>query len=160
MSKKLFADLNLPKTRYFERDAGFWRRTFALILDLLVLDFTIMIPFESFFLRYDPSKFLSTQAVLSSDTYSALIVLSSLAVSYFVLQQYLIGRTVGMMIMNIRVKEDLGFWKAVLRNLHFIPVFPFAILWVVEPLYLIFKKERFLEGLTGTSTVQTITHQS
>jgi hypothetical protein len=43
--------------------------------------------------------------------------------------------------------------RALLRNCFVLPFFPFYVFWFVEPLYLAFYKERFLERITGTKTV-------
>lgn len=53
----------------------------------------------------------------------------------------------------IDTHQEITIPRALLRNCFILPFFPFYIFWVVEPLYLAFYKERFLEKITGTKTV-------
>jgi len=84
-----------------------------------------------------------------------------LSLAYFSFFEYKLGQTPGMMLLKLKVistesKKKLGFWKIVLRNIYVFPYFPFSILWVVEPLMIIFKRERILELMTKTKTVEEV----
>ncbi|MGV8172279.1 MAG: hypothetical protein ACP5OA_06325, partial [Candidatus Woesearchaeota archaeon] len=50
-------------------------------------------------------------------------------------------------------ENNISLWKAVIRNCYILPFFPFYIFWIVEPMYLAFYKERFLEKITHTRTI-------
>ena len=52
----------------------------------------------------------------------------------------------------------IGFWKAAISNLFIFPFFPFIILWVVEPIVMVWhpERQRLLEMLAKTKTVERI----
>jgi hypothetical protein len=158
MTKDLYAKLNLPQARIHVRDAGFWRRLAAFVLDLLLLDSAVFLPFSSFFsLSIDYRALLHGAFHLTSAMYAAAIVMALLALVYFMLFEYLLGQTPGMMLFNIRA-ENVTLLRAFVRNLFLLPVFPFPLLIVVEPLHLLWRKTRFLEWISSTRTVERIAY--
>jgi AcrR family transcriptional regulator len=101
------------------------------------------------------SAILHGTIVLPAKVYAAAIVLAMLALAYFMLFEYIFGQTIGMMIFNIQA-ENVTLWRAFVRNAYLLPVFPFPILWIIEPLHLLFLKTRFLERLSNTRTIERI----
>jgi len=157
MAKDPYATLKLPTKRVFIRDASFLRRIAAFLTDILLLDFAILSVFSQFFDEFTLSRVLDGGLFFSTEMYAAAVVMALLAFAYFVLFEYLLGQTPGMMLVNIRA-ERITLWRAVVRNLYFIPIFPFPFLALVEPFYLAFRKARFLELLSGTRTVEYLSY--
>lgn len=68
-------------------------------------------------------------------------------------------QTIGKMLMKIYVVSDnanIKTWQLFTRNLVFIPIFPFVLLWVLDPLLMFFTKtnQRLSEILSKTKTVE------
>ena len=59
--------------------------------------------------------------------------------------------------MRLKVEGNEGkmpkLWQCFVRNLVFLPIFPFIIFWFIDPLYLVLTKQRLSEQLTKTRTV-------
>ena len=69
------------------------------------------------------------------------------------------AQTIGKMLMKIYVVSDndnIKAWQLFTRNLVFIPIFPFVLLWVLDPLFMFFTKtnQRLTEILSKTKTVE------
>ncbi len=155
-------DLNLPKARTVKKNAGFFKRLLALVLDLLILNFVIFSSFEKIFLKYIDTN-LSTvelityfQSAETSVLVTTIFFMALLSLFYFTLFELKIGQTLGMMILKIRVEGELSFWKCALRNIFVFPFFPFYILWIVDPIHLAIRGTRFTELITKTNTVEEI----
>lgn len=129
-------------------------------------------------------KLLTSNPEVQSAITMALVAISVLFLFYFVNLQVKFGQTIGMMIMktyiikvpklNINVptkkkkkmsqaeiieearKFKITFFDALVRNLFIIPFFPFIILWIVEPIYMMIgpDKMRLLERLSRTRVVE------
>ncbi len=147
----LYAKLKLPKQRVYVKNAGFIKRLLAFAADILLLDIVVFSSFQA--LLTGVTVDFSTQ--LSPHLYAIAVVLSLITMTYFILFEYLLGQTPGKMLLGIKV-ENATLWRAFVRNLHFIPVFPFPLLWILEPAYLLWRKSRLLEVLTKTRTVERI----
>ena len=69
------------------------------------------------------------------------------------------GQTIGKVLMRIYVVSDnnnLKTWQLLTRNLIFIPIFPFVLLWIIDPLFMFFTKtnQRLTEILSKTKVVE------
>jgi hypothetical protein len=156
MADDMYAALNIPGKRVHIRDASLSRRLLAFLADLLILDFTVFSAFQSIFATgVDWSTLFQGSFAFSSAMYAATVAMALLSLGYFVVFEYLLGKTPGMSLLNIEV-ENITLARAFVRNLLFIPLFPFTVLLVTEPVYLIFRKTRLLEVLSGTRTVEHI----
>ncbi len=140
--------------------AQFWKRTFSFIIDLVIIDLVIFYPFNGVFANFFNINIGSEN--IPSSIYFIVFIISLLAWLYFTFFEYYLGQSPGQMLTKIRVisikdvkgkSESLNFWQALLRNCFILPFFPFYILWIMEPFYLAFYKERFLERLSVTRTV-------
>jgi uncharacterized RDD family membrane protein YckC len=116
------------------------------------------------------SNVLSTYAMLeeSDVTLQALsmvfILIVMLAMTYFVLMQYAVGQTLGRMVLNVYVVQQVDdknltrprFWQCLVRNIFLIPTIPFVLLWIVDPVYFFFAKkgQRLTEWLSKTRVVE------
>jgi len=59
-----------------------------------------------------------------------------------------------------QLKFSLTFWQALLRWIIFIPLFPFTLLIIADPIYLIFRKRRLTEVFSKTTVVEVLPPQS
>ncbi len=140
-------------------DAQLIRRVAAFAIDLLVINIIVLGPFRAFFSKIFPagSSFSSiyTEAQSFGDpVYSALFAMGILMLLYFTLLEWKTQRTVGKMLLNIRVDPAPTFWQAVLRNMAVLPFLPFAILWIVDPIMMFYTKRRLSDRLSNTRVVQ------
>jgi uncharacterized RDD family membrane protein YckC len=143
--------------------AGFWKRAIAFLFDLLVINLIIIWPFEGLLQKYFNSSMITKGIIAASDAlpskiYFAVLLISVMALLYFTFMDYFIGQSAGMMLLNIKSislnnNNNMTLWKALLRNCFILPFFPFYVFWIIEPIYLIFYKDRFLEKITGTKTI-------
>ena len=159
-------DLKLPKSRTITTDASILKRIAAFLTDLLILDLIIAFPFQKLLEKMIPSasaseiyRQISTNPALANQVYFIITLVGLMFIAYFAILEYKLGQTVGKMIFNIHVvstkeKEDLKFWQCLFSNLIFIPLFPFIILWAVDPIYLFITKQTFSNSLTKTKVVE------
>jgi len=113
-------------------------------------------PFDEL-LRSIDSAALMRGAALPESLVAAGILMGVVALLYFGLFEYLLGGTIGMRLFNLSVKGRRTLGRCLLRNIYAIPIFPLTLLWIVEPVYLFWRKERLLERWSGTSTVERVT---
>lgn len=159
--------LNLPKESSFAGPASIWKRAVAFVMDLLVINLVIMLPFRPLLKKIVPAD-LSYSTAYSYFTanpgYSRLISIVSIAIGvmamlYFAILEYNLKQTVGKVLMNVYVISEAKkerFWQYLARGLFLLPVFPFILLWAVDPLFLVFtkKNQRLTEILSKTRVVE------
>jgi uncharacterized RDD family membrane protein YckC len=160
---------------------GFWKRTFSLIIDLLIINLVIIYPFKNSLVKYFGSMTIASSIAAADQTmpmsiYWILFIISLLALLYFTFFEYFLGASPGQMLLRIKVvsidaiksknsknsgsSESISFWRALLRNCFILPFFPFYVFWIIEPIYLAFYRERFLERITQTQTVHEFANAS
>ncbi len=147
--------LLLPQASRVMQDAGFFRRMFAFIFDILILDILITAPFTKIFegllKRVESNGFWAI--TYTSKELTAIIIIVIIIFAYFILFEYLLGQTIGMMLMNTKISGKSSLSNCILRNSFIIPVFPFILLWIIEPIAIIFWKRGVLEHITNTRTI-------
>lgn len=159
--------LNLPKERTFTGPALLWKRIAAFFIDMAIINLVILFPFRSLFQNIIPKDYSFSEAykLLSSSTdytgfmTSVSLVMSVLVILYFLLLERRMSQTIGKMLMKVYVVSDnnaLKAWQLLARNLVFIPIFPFVLLWVLDPLFMFFTKtnQRLSEILSKTRVVE------
>ena len=159
--------LNLPKERTFIGPALIWKRAIAFLIDITLINFVIFFPFRKLFQNIVPKDYsfseayrlLSTSANYTSYITSVSFVMSILMILYFLMMERKMSQTIGKMLMKIYVVNDnnnLKAWQLLIRNLVFIPLFPFVLLWVLDPLFMFFTKtnQRLSEILSKTRVVE------
>ena len=159
--------LNLPGQRMFAGPALLWKRIAALIIDLVVLNLTVLFPFRNALQRTLPAftSFGAAYTYLMShpSIQEALVLLSFMmslfVLAYFTLMDYYLKLTPGKALLRLAVLSEtkkLSFGQSLLRNLFVLPIFPFVLLWVIDPLYLLFSSshQRLSERLSKTRTVE------
>ena len=159
--------LNLPKERVFIGPALIWKRIAAFFIDIVILNLVVLFPFRGLFQNIIPKDYSFSEAykLLSSSTdytnfiSSVSFIISILIILYFLLLERKMGQTIGKMLMKIYVVSDnnnLKTWQLLTRNLVFIPIFPFVLLWVIDPIFMFFTKtgQRLTEILSKTRVVE------
>lgn len=139
-----------------------WKRIAAFAIDILVLDLTILSPFQGVLMDALPSNFSISaldQVHVSGTLTATLIAMGLLAALYFALCESMLGQTVGKMLFRLRVAgvaSPPGFWRCLLRSVFLLPIFPFAMFWLIDPLYMFFTRssQRLLERLSATATIE------
>lgn len=159
--------LNLPKEKTFVGPALVWKRIAAFFIDIVIINLIVLLPFKSLFEGIVPKEYtlseayrlLSTSTNYTSYINSIAFVISMLVVLYFTMLESRMGQSIGKFIMKIYVVSEtnsLKTWQTLVRNLVFIPIFPFILLWIVEPLFMFFTKtnQRLTEILSKTKVVE------
>ena len=159
--------LNLPKERTFIGPALIWKRIAAFFIDMLILNLIVLFPFRTLFKAVIPKeysfseayKLLSSSANYTSYISSIAFIMSLLIILYFLMMEKKMSQTIGKMLMRIYVVSDnnnLKAWQLLTRNLAFIPIFPFVLLWIIDPLFMFFTKtnQRLTEILSRTRVVE------
>lgn len=159
--------LNLPKERTFTGPALLWKRIAAFFIDLVIINLIILFPFKSLFQGIIPADYSFSEAyrlLSASADYTGFITLASFIMSiliilYFFMMEKEMGQTIGKMLMKIYVVSEtngIGRWQMLVRNIVFIPMFPFILLWALDPLFMFFTKtnQRLTEILSKTKVVE------
>ncbi|MEK6946095.1 MAG: RDD family protein [Nanoarchaeota archaeon] len=159
------ARLNLPKEKLFIGPALLWKRIAAFLIDLAIINLIILLPFRSLLAKIFPADYSFSEALklLSSTDNAELITLVSSMMGvfimlYFYLLEKKMHQSIGKRIMKIYVASDskeLKFWQVLVRNLVFLPLFPFFLLWILDPLFMLFTKtnQRLSEILSKTKVI-------
>jgi len=157
--------LKIPKQKTFTGPALIWKRMLAFFIDLLVINFIILFPFKRLFQRIVPSSlsFEETFSLVNDPGLSSMIVATSvfvgiLMVSYFMILEGKLGQSIGKILVNIYVVseiKEMRFWQLLVRSLFLMPVFPFILLWIMDPVFMFFTKDnkRLSEVLSKTKVV-------
>jgi len=159
--------LNLPKQRLIDGPASIWKRLAAFIADLLIINIVIGFSFQDLLTRLIPkdlsiaemSNYLATHPEVSKHLTTISVFIGVMALIYFSVMELKLGQTIGKMFFNINVvseAKELKYWQCIVRSLFLIPIMPFMLLWVVDPLYVMFNKEgrRLTEILSKSKVVE------
>ena len=159
--------LDLPKERTFVGPALVWKRVIAFMIDMLIINLVVFFPFRGLFEDILPKdysfseayKFLSGSTDYAGFLTSVSLIMSVLIIMYFYMMERKMSQTIGKMLMKIYVAGDnkeLKAWQLLARNIVFIPLFPFVLLWVLDPLFMFFTKtnQRLSEVLSRTKVVE------
>ena len=143
--------LNIPRRKSFQAPANLLRRGLAFLVDLIVLDTLILFPLRNLIMGIVPLGTMSDNLQLfTQNPYAANLIFliflyaSILSICYFTFLEYWFGQSIGKMLLGLHVVSsdgDLGFWRVLARNLFLLPVIPFILLWLIDPLWIIFSKE-------------------
>lgn len=146
---------NVGRTKLYE-EASIIRRLGAFLVDLLILDFFVFGSLS--ILIKDVPDITSFQSIANFELTGTIIAIfvfaGILGLAYHSLLEYSLSATLGMTFFNLQLSEKTSFPKCVLRNIFIIPIFPFTLFWIADPIYLIIKKRRLLEEITKTKTVK------
>jgi len=157
--------LNLPKEKTFVGPALLWKRIIAFIVDLLIVILFVLFPFRKALRNIVPENYsfaetykLLSNAESTSYTLAVYFAASILMFLYFYMMEARMTQTIGKRLMNIYVTADneMKKWQILVRNLLFIPIFPFDLLIILDPLFMFFTKtnQRLSEVLSKTNVVE------
>jgi hypothetical protein len=159
--------IGLKRGKTFLAQASVLKRLIAFIIDLLIINIIILFPFKKVFNGMVPQteSFSKTFDFLSSNTGSSaaitviVILIAFLTILYFMLLEKKLNQTPGKILFNLYVEsheKELKYWQLFVRSMFLIPVFPFVLLWIIDPLVMLFTKEnqRLSEILSRTKTVE------
>lgn len=162
--------LRLPKPRKMAGNASLIKRGIAFIIDLLILNLLIIYPFKKYlsnlipeFISFEESyNYILNNPEISYSIYSISIAIAILTIAYFSILELKLGQTIGKKILKLKVistTKEQKVWQYIIRSLFLIPLFPFMLLWLLDPIYLFFNKQsqRFTESLSKTKVIQEFT---
>jgi len=162
-------DLKLPKERLIIANASIWKRFISFLVDLLIIQVVIFWPFSGAIESKIPMStdftgnynFLTSNPGIIQQLYLVFGVVFILIFAYFVIFEYKLAQTPGKMLMNLYLvpidkKEKLTLMKVIIRNVAVFPIFPFSLLWIIDPLYLIFTGKRFSDNISKTQIIMEI----
>lgn len=141
--------------------AATWRRITAFVIDLLIWAVFLVAASGMGIILMHEATISWSWDLLDAPRSNAALAASAFAMIYLLLYhvfcEYLLGQTVGMLLLNVeaRAKKGLTFWQALGRNLFLVPLPILSLLWVIEPVYYAFNGQRLLERWTNTRTVET-----
>ncbi len=144
--------LKLGKGKTFLAQASVLKRIIAFIIDLLIINLIILFPFKRIFDNVVPKTesfsktvdFLSNNAEYNIFITLLILLVAALTILYFVILEKKLKQSVGKMLFNLYVEsktKDLKYWQLFVRSMFLIPLFPFVLLWIIDPVVMLFTKE-------------------
>ncbi len=149
-----------------EVECSVFKRLLAFIIDVLILDIIVFSPLKELVYRIVPkdmtytesSQFLNSNPAMFQSLYVVFIFMFVLMIIYFTIMEFKFHQTIGKMFLGIYIKSstklELSFWRVLFSNITFLPVFPVIILWIIDPLYVLFTNKRFMEKLSNISLIE------
>ncbi len=156
------AKFNIPGLNGL-KSAPIWRRLLAFGIDVAALDLIVLSPFQKLLEDILPAKDYSaiqlhlTQNPNLTNTLTTVLFFAGIVMLlYFSILDYK-ANTIGKKLMKIKAvseTKELKYWQCLVRSMFVVPVFPFILLWIIDPLYVFFNpgQQRLLERLSKTKT--------
>jgi len=150
----------------FLAPASLLKRMSAFIIDLLLLDLIILFPFNSIFDKIikgntikEQVMFIQNNPLLMGKVSFIFLITGIIATIYFSYFEYKIKQTPGKLLFNIFTISEIEkpkFIHYLTSNLFLIPIFPFYLLWFIEPIYAFMspKNQRLTEKISKILTLQ------
>ena len=139
----------------FEISAPLWKRAFAYIIDMLIINVFIIAPFNPVFKDINLTQ-LKNFYITNPNLLLVLFIIAILTIIYFTILEYKLKQTLGKLIFNISVKSlnnKLKFTQVLLRNI----TKPFILLLILDIFYMVVSKDqRYTEKLSNTKIIQEI----
>lgn len=147
-------------------EASILKRALAFAIDILFVEFVILFPFSNALEEILPaeSSFYEAFSALSSGSYDSMLRIVAIftaipTIAYFAILEKKLGQTIGKRLLKLYVvsqTKELKYWQALVRSIFLMPVFPFVLLWIIDPLVMFFSKERqrLSEILSRTKVVE------
>ncbi len=140
-----------------------WKRAAAFLIDIVIVYFIFFLAVGDQLSDTIPkaASFAQSYAVLveSDNLISSLSVIYSLLLFiYFLLLERRFGQSIGKMVMKLKVvgEDPITFWRHIGRVMFLIPFFPFILLWLIEPIVMLFTENnrRLGEIVSRTQVVE------
>jgi len=155
------------KSDTFIGPASISRRILAFLVDIVILNFIILFPFNSLISRILPIDLSYSELSVYMQSNSSVLLLLTITFAvigliimfYFSYFEYKIKQTPGKMIFGLYIvaEKDISFLNYFLSNLVFLFITPYIIiLWIVEFVYMIMspKNQTLLQKLNKIMVVQ------
>jgi len=159
--------ISLKKGKTFFAQASVLKRLIAFIIDLLIINLIILFPFKKIFNNMIPQTesfsktldFFGSNTEFSTAITVIVLLIAFLTILYFVLLEKKLNQTPGKILFNLYVEsqdKELKYWQLFVRSMFLIPMFPFILLWIIDPIVMLFTKQnqRLSEILSRTKTVE------
>ncbi len=140
-------------------NASALKRSLAFIADLLVLNLVIGLPFRRLLPKGDfktLKAMLNSSPALLAQLSRVYMFMGLLAFCYFTFSEYRLGQSIGKAMLGIQVisnNKRASMLQIALRNVFLFPVFPFVLLWLLDPISLFLTKRRLSDILTNTRVI-------
>ena len=157
----------MEASKRFFAQASVLKRLLAFIADIIIVNLLILWPFRGILEDLIPKtgsfsktfEYLSTNPSLGGNITVIMFGVSLLTILYFYLLEKKLSQTIGKMIFGLYVRsqeKEIKRWQLFVRSIFLIPVFPFILLWIVDPIVMLFNKEnqRLSEILSKTKVVE------
>ena len=161
--------LKLPRAKKITRNASLIKRGVAFILDLIIINLIITYPLKSYLNNLLPTfssltetfEYFLVNQELNYGLLSISFAISLLSIAYFTILESNIGQSIGKKLLHLKVislDKQPKTWKYIVRSLLLIPVFPFMLLWFIDPIYLFFNTDgqRLTESISKTKVIEEI----
>jgi uncharacterized RDD family membrane protein YckC len=155
------------KVRTFLGTASLFKRFLSFVFDIIIINFFIVLPFRPLMTKYlgegksfsEMISYVQNTPEVMQKVSTIVFFISILSLLYFTIMEWKFGSTFGQKIMKLKVtseNEHVTFWQSLLNNMFILPFFPFFILWIVDPIHMLFNEEgrRFSEKIAKTKVVQ------
>jgi uncharacterized RDD family membrane protein YckC len=153
------------KRKAIVQQASVLKRLIAFIIDLFIINTIILFPFKKALEELIPSQSFSktfefVNNMNNSTSLTIIIVaISFVIILYFMILEKNLNQTPGKMLFNLYVTsqtKDLKYWQLFVRSMFLILLFPFILLLFIDPIVMIFSKEkqRLSEILSKTKVVE------
>jgi len=171
--------LNLPGQRAAIAAASLLKRILAFVADLIIVQLVVITPFGRIvksIVGDDPSiisggfsrinELLADTSLTLTLTY-IMAAIGLLTLLYFAVFEYRMQQTPGKMLFSIFVASEgmkrlelPKLWQCIVRSLFLIPIIPFALLWIIDPLFMLIspRSQRLSEQISKTVVVERITY--
>jgi uncharacterized RDD family membrane protein YckC len=158
--------ISLGKGKMLSANASILKRVMAFIADLLIINLIILYPFSGIFEALLPTGSFSElmDFLLNNSGYTHILIFAAFLVAaimilYFMIFEKKLNQTPGKMLFNLYIEsktKDLKYWQVFVRSVFLIPIFPFILLLVADPIVMLFTKEnqRLSEILSRTKVVE------
>ena len=157
MAKQLVMKNKLVKARAL-------KRLMAFLVDIILLNFIVAAPFRGLLSGMMPEgdfnqvfNALTNNPDLVYQFNLIYIIIGVLAFIYFTLSEFKLQQSLGKMLFGLYVvgtEKRPSLLQVAVRNIFLIPVFPFILLIIVDPILLMFTHRRLSDIIAKTDVVE------
>jgi len=153
----------MPKKFMIKKEVSIWKRGFAFLIDLLIIEFIVNLNFSKFLEQeLSNNKTLVELFNYGLENYSSLeprllmisIITAISALIYFTLMEFYLKQTIGKIMLKIKIsyQNKLEFWQALVRNIPKVAFFVNYTVWIflIDLIYHSFTKKRLFDKLART----------
>jgi len=157
MAKQLVMKNKLVKARAL-------KRLMAFLVDIILLNFIVAAPFRGLLSAIMPEgdfnqvfNALTSNPDLVHQFNLIYIIIGVLAFIYFTLSEFKLQQSLGKMLFGLYVvgiEKRPSLLQVAIRNIFLIPVFPFILLIIIDPILLMFTHRRLSDIIAKTDVVE------